>query len=148
MTLTEQWKKGELSEGYYYFKMPDGAIEIASEYKLIRYKLTKDADKIEVIAPVPNYEKWQELSNQRNQLIRDVKDLAYIQEENAKLKELLKECKCEFEEITKFCNKEIEYAHKQTNNFCIPAEGLAIILHSTDNKELLTKIDNAIGEKK
>lgn len=69
-------------------------------------------------------------------------------EENQQLKELLKECKCEFEEITKFCNKEIEYAHKQTNNFCIPAEGLAIILHSTDNKELLTKIDNAIGEKK
>ena len=36
--------------------------------------------------PVPSYEEWQELSKQRNQLIRDVKDLAYIQEENAQLK--------------------------------------------------------------
>ena len=61
MTLTEQWKKGELPEGYYYFKMPDGAIEIASEYRLIRYNLTKDAEKIEVLAPVPSYEEWQEL---------------------------------------------------------------------------------------
>ena len=61
MTLTEQWKKGELPDGFYYFKMPDGAIEIASEYRLIRYNLTKDSSKIEVLAPVPSYEEWQEL---------------------------------------------------------------------------------------
>lgn len=61
MTLTEQWKKGELTEDFYYFKMPDGAIEIANEYRLIRYNLTKDADEIEVLAPVPSYEEWRDL---------------------------------------------------------------------------------------
>jgi hypothetical protein len=78
MTLTEQWKKGELPDGFYYFKMLDGTIEIASEYRLIRYNLTKDADKIEVLAPVPSYDHFVELTEK-------VK-------ENQQLKELL--CKC------------------------------------------------------
>lgn len=69
-------------------------------------------------------------------------------EENQQIKELLKTCKCEFEKITKFCNTEFEYARKLTNNFHIPAEDLAVILQLTNNKELLTKIDNAIGKKK
>ena len=110
--LTEQWKKGELPDGFYYFKMPDGAIEIASEYRLIRYNLTKDADKIEVLAPVPSYDHFVELTEK-------VK-------ENKQLKELFKECR-----------------------YMILAYS---INHDTFTKEkvrdIVTKIDNAIGEKK
>lgn len=75
-----------------------------------------------------------------------IKDFTELQIECSKLKELLKTCKCEFEKITKFCNTEFEYARKLANNFHIPAEDLAVILQSTNNKELLTKIDNAIGD--
>lgn len=115
MTLTEQWKKGELPEGFYYFKMPDGVIEIASEYRSILYNLTKDADKIEVLAPVPSYEEWQKVLNIdfNNEVLRL---------ENAKLKELLKECREEISDEIDDC---------------------------TDPRiELFAKIDNAIGEKK
>lgn len=71
-----------------------------------------------------------------------------IIDENQQIKELLKTCKCEFEKITKFCNTEFEYARKLDNNFHIPTEDLAVILQITNNKELLIKIDNAIGKKK
>ena len=66
MTLTELWKDGQLEDGFYYFRLPDGSIDIASEYQLIRYRLTKDADKIEVLAPVPSYEEWQKMKEQRD----------------------------------------------------------------------------------
>lgn len=62
MTLTELWKDGQLEDGFYYFRLPDGSIDIASEYRLIRYRLTKDADKIEVLAPVPSYDHFVELT--------------------------------------------------------------------------------------
>ena len=82
-TLTEQWKKGELEDGFYYFRMPDGTTDIASEYKLIRYILVRDADKIEVLAPVPSYEEWK--AAYECQLMESELVLT--------LKELLKECR-------------------------------------------------------
>jgi siderophore synthetase component len=93
MTLTEQWKKGELPDGFYYFKMPDGAIEIASEYRLIRYNLTKDADKIEILAPVPSYEEWERVTKYANkcevEYIECANDYEKLKEENQQLKEML-----------------------------------------------------------
>lgn len=107
--LTEQWKKGELPDGFYYFKMPDGAIEIASEYRLIRYNLTKDADKIKILAKVPSYEEYSrlewyagcgpdrivELNKENRQLHKFLEEFNALDvaKENKKLKELLKECK-------------------------------------------------------
>lgn len=90
MTLTELWKDGQLEDGFYYFRLPDGSIDIASEYRLIRYRLTKDADKIEVLAPVPSYEEWQELIDKKNWCNARAKNLL---EKNQQLKELLGECK-------------------------------------------------------
>lgn len=66
------------------------------------------------------------------------------EKEKQQLKELLLRCKRNFDEITKFCNDEIKYAHEKTDNFCIPAEGLAVIQSSSNNKELLTKIDEVL----
>lgn len=97
--LTEQWKKGELKEGWYYIRNKGHSIKFNQMAffmvfgEVSYWTNCKDEDVEEVLAPVPSYEEWQELSKQRNQLIRDVKDLAYIQEENQQLKELLKECK-------------------------------------------------------
>lgn len=87
--LTEQWEKGELPLGMYYVKTPLG-VEIHSDYSLYRYKLTRDVDSIEVLAPVPSYEEWQELINKKYWCNARAKNLL---EKNQQLKEMLKECK-------------------------------------------------------
>jgi hypothetical protein len=88
--LTEQWKKDELEQGWYYLK--DNSIFI-DYYNGCNFDDTCDCEIKKVLAPVPSYEEWQELNKQRNKFIRDIKDLSYINEENQKLKELLKECR-------------------------------------------------------
>ena len=107
--LTEQWKKGKLSLGTYYAKMPYGNIEVHSDYSLYRYRLTKDGDGIEVLAPVPSYDEWQKLkeeyvdkydkylrlsttNHQLRKIIEEFNTLD-VAKENQQLKELLKECK-------------------------------------------------------
>ena len=81
--LTEKWKNGELPDGFYYFKLPDGSTDIASEYKMIRYRLTKDADKVEILAPVPTYQEY----------LESEAHCAVYSEVNKQLLQLLKECK-------------------------------------------------------
>ena len=130
MTLTEQWNKGKLPEGDYYIKRRNGYLPYDNIDSRGVWRNSIDEDIVEVLAPVPSYDEWQELSKQRNQLIRDVKDLAYIQEENQQLKELLKECRYNVatdleDAIMCESNVDIEYF-----------------------EYLLTRIDNAIGEKK
>lgn len=79
--LTEQWEKGELPNGYYWIRLSWGGMIIMAYYtgfdglfELDDYYY--DSDKIsEVLALVPSYDEWQ----------------AKL-EENAQLKELLKEC--------------------------------------------------------
>lgn len=84
--LTEQWEKGELPLGMYYVKTPFG-VEIHSDYSLYRYKLTRDVDSIEVLAPVPSYEEWKQL----HKFLEEFNALD-VAKENKKIKELLKEC--------------------------------------------------------
>lgn len=70
MTLTEQWKKGELEEGWYYIKNDTGDVYF-DEYDSGVYndfhesygnweQHTPDEVK-EVLTPVPSYEEWKEL---------------------------------------------------------------------------------------
>lgn len=134
--LTEKWKNGELPDGFYYFKLPDGSTDIASEYKMIRYRLTKDADKVEVLAPVPTYEEWKNVTTcfdyehkaylsmvEENQQLRkwcEEFNALDVAKENQQLKELLKECK---DVLLSYSNISGDY-------------------------ELYDKITNAIGEKK
>ena len=80
--LTEQWKKGELPTGDYYIIHYDG-LEVIGEY-VNGFGFVKFEPK-KLLAPVPSYEEWQELNKQRNKFIRDIKDLAYIHEENKQL---------------------------------------------------------------
>lgn len=87
-TLTEQWKRGELPEGWYYV-IKTGDVEmleyccdcfLAGDVPLIDNEVT------EVLAPVPSYEEWKASYNcmLENEVLRL---------KNAQLKELLKECK-------------------------------------------------------
>lgn len=69
MTLTEQWKKGELEFGKkYYVRFEDGEIDTAQWcYYTNQNKYGFDVDEVkEVLAPVPSYEEWQKMKEQRD----------------------------------------------------------------------------------
>lgn len=80
MTLTEQWKKGELPCGWHYIKIADIVFIDFFEGKVWKNKKDKYID--EVLAEVPSYELWQAVHEQWKVLL----------EENEQLKDLLKEC--------------------------------------------------------
>ena len=104
--LTEQWKKGELPEGWYYcyvnneeykFLYFDGDCFELDDPKTKSYYffLLKDCENIKILAPVPTYEEWQELKefadysiHNRDELTRQIN---FWMQENTKLKDLLKE---------------------------------------------------------
>lgn len=121
MTLTEQWKKGELEAGWYYVKNEFGNIfisEYSEDYDYIGDKVVKDfftevSEITEVIAPVPSYKEW----NQLHKFLEEFNALD-VAKENQQLKELLKECGDDIYNYQYIC------------------------------LGTLTKIDNAIGEKK
>ena len=70
--LTEQWKKGELPEGYYYVN--DGA-EVTIDYYLCDYwERHLDSHIYKVLAPVPSYDEWQEKLDENTQLKEALKD--------------------------------------------------------------------------
>lgn len=113
MTLTEQWKKGELEQGEYWCKITE------SPYVERVYLPCCDDIILEVLAPVPTYEKWQQL----RKFLEEFNALE-VAEENQQLKELL---------------REIRSLWKGT--ICMPDSQEQV-------RDILTKIDNAIGEKK
>ena len=106
--LTEQWKKGQLPEGFYF--VDDGA-EVTIDYYLCDYwERNFDSYVQQVLAPVPSYEEYLESESH----------CAVYSEENAELKELLKECR----DVAEF-TKTIVNKHKWLN-------------------EVITKIDEAL----
>ena len=102
-TLTEQWREGTLNGGYYYLKMKDGNIFIDhTEYIFWAHEIrweTKDSSYVkEVLAPVPIYDEYKELTQRVGRLELDNEVLEdVVQEcnkrglENKKLQEQLKE---------------------------------------------------------
>lgn len=90
--LTEQWKKGELSDGYYYCKLILNNMKPSVERcKAHCIPMGVSADKgEEVLAPVPSYEEWKELieSEEKSHLQAD----SYYNK-ILELKDLLKEVK-------------------------------------------------------
>lgn len=98
MTLTEQWKKGELPSGWYYTELWKGCnvIDKFIGNQFLRYD---DSDIVEVIASVPSYEEWQATNEENKNLYkmldvlnRQLDSLLKEDNENQQLKELLKEC--------------------------------------------------------
>lgn len=93
--LTEQWKNGELEDGaYYYIKINNKTIP-AKLSKYGNFYLTEGAcgrnamrNVEEVLAEVPDYLEWR---NYVNGYCEEHNYNLKLQEENAKLKELLKE---------------------------------------------------------
>lgn len=83
--LTEQWKDGKLSDGWYWVKgsRTKGIYAYTAEYLNNMYRPINGES---VLAPVPSYDEWQASYNcmLENEVLRL---------KNAQLKELLKECK-------------------------------------------------------
>lgn len=131
MTLTEQWKKGELKEGWYYIN--DSQIDYKySKHSSVDFFITPHEDIKEVLAPVPSYEEWQRTFHYAGKYEHEytscVMEYENLKQENQHLKELLKECRnCVTRQI---------YGSPTRQYF----EGVF-------DDELLTKITNAIGEK-
>lgn len=139
--LTEQWKKGELESGWYYVKGADGLIGMMSDYALYRVNLEHPDNEITLLAKVPSYEEYSRLEwyagcgpdrivelNKENRQLRkwceEFKALD-VAKENQQLKELLKECRGLLD----------NYNHTfETKDW-------------EKSSNLITKIDNAIGEK-
>lgn len=124
--LTEQWKKGELEDGWYYIEIDapfEQRIKDISHYSLGSFDIDIDSNYItEVLSPVPSYDEWRELKEasdglsklmfkslmnrfvkadeeketQRIELMIRLNDVNNenhaLEVENAKPKELLKEC--------------------------------------------------------
>lgn len=98
--LTEQWKKGELPDGWYYIEgnRVEGIYAYTAEYLNNMYR-PRNGERI--IAKVPSYEEWQAKLEENAQLKSKLQlketaydfDTARLEEENAQLKELLKEAK-------------------------------------------------------
>ena len=82
--LTEQWKKGELPNGWYWVKgiKSEGIYAYTAEYLNNMYRPINGEI---IIEQVPSYEEWQASYN--CMLENEV-----LQLKNAQLKELLKEC--------------------------------------------------------
>ena len=89
--LTEQWKQGELPEGWYYVKgsKSEGIYAYTAEYLNNMYRPRNGEI---IIEQVPSYEEWQASYNcmLENEVLRL---------KNAQLKELLKECIPYFNEL-------------------------------------------------
>ena len=83
--LTEQWKKGELPNGWYWVKgiKSEGIYAYTAEYLNNMYRPINGEI---IIEQVPSYEEWQASYNcmLENEVLRL---------KNAQLKELLKECR-------------------------------------------------------
>ena len=66
MTLTEKWDKGELPEGDYYIKRRNGDFLYDNIDTSGVWRNSIDEDILEVLAPVPSYEEWQKMKEQRD----------------------------------------------------------------------------------
>lgn len=86
--LTEQWKRGELEEGFYF--VDDGA-EATIDYYLCDYwERHFDSYVQQVLAPVPNYGEWKSLNEILDSSLQTNKVLAHRLN---LCKELLKRCR-------------------------------------------------------
>ena len=90
MTLTEQLKKGELEQGYYYMQIPTGDIRIITECMKV------DCKGFSILSKVPSYEEWKSTGKFAMEAIK-------VAEENQQLKELLSKCREKLDELDYGC---------------------------------------------
>lgn len=129
-------EKGELNQGYYYTKYTPKVGKPFVEIELRNYLLdlakVRDADTVEVLAPVPSYEEWQKVLNIdfNNEVLR--LENQQLKGYNEYLRNIIIECEPYIENVCTALNME-----KFANG------GLLY-----KSNEVLSKIRTVIGEKK
>lgn len=81
--LTEQWKKGELEQGYYYMQIPTGDIRIITECMKV------DCKGFSILSKVPSYEEWQDTENRSLLTTEFSNEIDELNEENQQLKDVI-----------------------------------------------------------
>ena len=95
--LTEQWKNGTLKTGSYYIRIITGN-EKSDYFEGKKFCFWSDYEVEEVLAPVPSYDHFVELTEKANQFSQMVKKVDELEKENAELLEKI-------EELTTKCNQ-------------------------------------------
>ena len=135
MTLTEQWKKGELEAGFYYIKGADGLFGIMSDYGLYRVNLEHPDNTISLLAKVPSYEEYSRLE-------------WYAGCGPDRIVELNKENR----QLRKWCEEfnalDVAEENKLLKGLLEEVRDAWVIYKPYDRNQLCKRIDNAIGEKK
>jgi uncharacterized protein YabN with tetrapyrrole methylase and pyrophosphatase domain len=109
--LTEQWKKGDLPEGWYYVKgnRAEGIYTYTAEYLNNMYR-PRNGDRI--IEQVPSYEELQNMNKAVNECmtanIKLVEENKYLKEDFKRMKKLLQKMEESDNAREKFQNKQIE----------------------------------------
>jgi hypothetical protein len=131
--LTEQWKKGEQPNGYYWIRLSWGGMVIMAYHTAFDglFELDDhyyDSNEIsEVLAPVPSYDEWFKIKNLASltSLLQE-KNIECLHREN-KLKELLKQSRIYVKiETEDYDDRTVSKADKE------------------EAKKLLTKIDEVL----
>ena len=168
--LTEQWKKGELPNGYYWIRLSWGGMVIMAYHTAFDglFELDDhyyDSDEIsEVLAPVPSYEEWQASEKYNKHLEEVIKTyerkekqhtddaIAYneLAKENEELKEILERHKkatakaqirsCDFEII----NAQLKELLKECKEVIKNVDTYYGNYDSTNGYLVITKIDEAL----
>ena len=137
--LTEQWKKGELPNGWYWVKgiKSEGIYAYTAEYLNNMYRPRNGEI---IIEQVPSYEEWQASYNcmLENEVLRL---------KNAQLKKLLKEYKKQLSEI-KNAYIDLTTQDEYGSYYIDEAKLFVEIVGKTIKDFDEHKIDNEIGEKK
>lgn len=128
-TLTEQWREGKLPENTYYVQFICGRYGVYEFEQFKGFGFDNDLAYIkEVIAPVPSYEEWKELKEQRDWYeTRNYERAALIN----KLREQLNEAN----KLIKECKNKIEW-NKVILTSYPPKEGISDYLYSKVNDYL------------
>lgn len=155
--LTEQWRNGQLeSFRWYYVKFKTGEIDICWLTEWSNDELgtggqyfdgIEDSNILEVLAPVPSYEEWQKTFHYASKYEHEstccAMDYENLKQENQQLRKWCEE----------FNALDVAKENQQLKELLISAKEI-IEWYSTESgyidlptNDLLTKIDNATGEK-
>jgi hypothetical protein len=126
--LTEKLRKGELPDNHhYYYKLPNGTIEVGNTFCLELLHNCKDGDKIQILCEVPTYDDYERLNWYAGNGV----------EENTKLKT---ENKWYSEQLNEAVKKEAQL--KELLTMVKPV--LQLEYNKFENRNLIERIDEAI----
>lgn len=92
--LTEQWEKGKLKTGWYYFKTKSLEVKMGYQYKGLKYPYSDWChvidDVVRVLAPVPAYDQFVDLTEKANQFSQMVTKCHRLEQQLEEAEEVIR----------------------------------------------------------